>query len=373
MHKLPIFSFIIIPLAAAACGDDPTPITISTVRAPEAIAYRDGLDGAWQTLTPSSPGSYKVDVSGPYMVSVVCSAGSGSLVAIRQIARTPEDGAELDLACAELPQLTAGITGTVAQAGSVSVGSARAASATAGWALDLDSPAGTFDLIGVSADRIMLRRDIAVSGQVDLGAIDIDQQGMPLVPAALTASNAAADEELAAEVLVTTPKNDAGWVHQGAPASAKIAPTAFLSADVRQSVAMIATKGDATRSVRRDFKAGDPTAFALPAALGAVQFAATGGKLVATWSTLPEHDAIVLSVAGSRADDQAREHALELSQHFVAATGATSAALDTELPGFQAAWRIDLGREHVRELRAVRERDGEHAASATTTVVAAQP
>jgi len=39
MHKLPIFSLILIPLITAACGDDSTSVTISTTQAPEAIAY----------------------------------------------------------------------------------------------------------------------------------------------------------------------------------------------------------------------------------------------------------------------------------------------------------------------------------------------
>lgn len=375
MHKLPIFSLILIPLTAAAChGDDPTSITISTVRAPEAIAYRDGIDGSWQALTPTTTGSYKLDVTGPYMVSVVCSAGNGSMISTRQIARTPEDGTELDLECAGLPQVTSGVTGKMVQPGAVSVGDVYASSATPDWDIDLALPAGTFDLLGITSDRIMIKRDLAVSGTLDLGTLDVAQQGVALVPVALSASNAAAGETVEAEVLVSTPRSDFGWVHVGSPSTAKVAPTSFLTGDLRQSVALTASQGDNTRLLRRELRTGEPTAFALPDALGPVQFASAGGKLVATPSTLPDHDKIILSVTGSQADNNVREQAIELSQSFMAATGATSITVDTALPGYQPAWRLDLAREYLRELQVVRERDGLHAESATTKLVnAGQP
>lgn len=375
MHKLPIFALVIIPLTTAACSDDPTAtsITISTERAPEAIAYRDGLDGSWRTLTPTSAGSYKLDVTGPYMVSVVCSTGNATLVSTRQIARTPEDGTEIALACAKPSQLTSAVKGKMVQPGAVSVGAARAASDVADWGIDLDVPAGTFDLLGISDDRIMIRRDLAISGELDVGTLDLQQQGTELVPVALTASNAATGETVEAEVMISTGKTQGGLVHRGAPADAKLAPTAFLTGDLRQSVAMIGKQGDATRMVRRELRTGEPTALALPEPLGPVQLEAKDGKLVATWSALPEHDKVVLSVAGSQAIDNIREHAIELSQRFLAETGATSATIDTNLPDYQAAWRIDLARAHQRAVQVVRERDGVHAESAITKQVAAQP
>lgn len=390
MHKLPIFSpaslcslisrgsLILIPVTAAACSDDVSTISISTARAPEAIAYRDGLDGAWRTPTPSATGEYALDVAGPYMVTVVCSVSGGALVTTRQIARTPEDGRALALECAEPPAATSEVKATVAQAGAVAIGAARAASEVPGWALDVHVPAGTFDLIGVSADKITLRRDVAVSGTVDLGPLDLDAAGAALAPAALSAANAAAGEEVHAEVAVITPRTSAGVVYAGDPAGARVAPTSILTGDARQSVTLTAAKDDATRGatrlVRRDFRAGDAAAFTLPEPLGAVTLAAAGGKLAATWTALPANDRVILSLTGSQAAGQAREHTLELSQSFLAATGATGAALEADLPGYQAAWRLDLTREHRSSLSAVRDRDGEHAESTLSELVpAGQP
>ena len=97
------------------------------------------------------------------------------------------------------------------------------------------------------------------------------------------------------------------------------------------------------------------------------------GDLVATWTTLPEHDQLLLAVHGTTADGKTRELELELSQRFAAATGATSATLDTDLPGHQAAWRPDFSREHLRELSVVRDREGVHTASSISKLVNAQP
>ncbi|HWO23410.1 MAG TPA: hypothetical protein VNO30_31935 [Kofleriaceae bacterium] len=373
MQRLPFFSYVLITLTAAACTDDSASITISTAREPAAIAFRDGPDGAWQVPTAKAAGSYEIAVHGPYIVSVVCETGDGATVATRQIARTPDDSRELDLACEELPQVSAQVKGEVVQPGAISVGGLFASSDTPDWELDMGLPAGTFDLIGVSDSRIMLRRDLAVSGTVDLQTIDIDAQGAELVPTALTAANAATGETIRALVMVTTPKNELGLVHLGAPASAKVAPAAFVTGDVRQTVTMMGQKDNESRVVRRDFRAGDATSFTLPEPIGPVEFAAQEGQLVATWSTLPEHDKLVVAVTGELADGKARSHELALSQRYLAETGATRATLATDLPGYEAAWKLDLTREHLREAQAVRERDGEQATSGTSKLVSAQP
>jgi hypothetical protein len=119
-----------------------------------------------------------------------------------------------------------------------------------------------------------------------------------------------------------------------------------------------ASDGHHTRAVRRDFRAGDPTLFTLPDPLEAVQLDATGGGPVATWSTLPEYDELRVLVHGT-ASGGGRRHELALSQRFVAATGATSAAVDTELPGYLPAWRPDCSRACSADLRVQRERGGE--------------
>lgn len=375
MTKLPFCPFLMIPLVAAACNDGPATITISTVREPAAIAFRDGLAGTWQVPAPIATGSYEIEVNGPYMVSVVCSALDGFLINTRQIARTPDDSRELDLECLDYPMSTVDITGTVVQPGVINFADLYAGSETPSWDLIMSSPTGTFDLIGVSANRILLRRDLEVtSGGLNLSTIDIDANGVPLVPAALTVPNAATGEGFYAVVTLSTPGSKRASVHDGSLASTKIAPTSLLSADVRQTAEVFAWQDDSSRSVRRDFRADDPTAFTLPEPLGALQFETTGGNFIATWSTLPEHDKLVVTVNGEDTSrNNARGHELELSKSFMDAAGGTSATLDTDFPGYQPAWRIDFGGEYLRQVQAVRERDGERASSEHAKLMNREP
>lgn len=376
MPKLQYLSLCIIPLAAACDGsDEPVSVTVSTSGTPMAIAFRDGLDAEWQVPTPSAAGSYKLEPHGPYMVSVVCGASDGSLVTTRQIARTPEDGRELDMKCPEAPAAAnATIKGKMAKAGSAALGNKRIDSATADWDFSFQVAAGTFDLIGVSDQKITLKRDIAVAANAtnDLGLFDVDQAGVALVPAALTASNAVTAEQLEAQVLISTASTSAGRAYAGAPADAKIAPNELVTGNVRQSVLMVAKTEDASRSVRRDFRSGDAASFKLPDPIAGAKLETVNGELVASWTGLPEHDQILVSMSGTLATDKIRKHELSLSKSFVAETGATRVTLDTDMPGHQATWRADLAREHTRALTATREAAGEQLTSSLSKTVPAQ-
>lgn len=385
MSRLRLLSLSTVSLAAGACTGDlppsdagPASIKVSTVRAPVAIAFRDGVDGEWQTPAPTATGSYELEVNGPYVVSVVCSAGDDFIIATRQLARTPDDERDLDMECTELPLSDSTVTGKMVQPGEVSIGGALGSSTTPDWPLDFILPPGTYDLISTSRDRIAIRRDLAVSGSVDVGTIDLAQQGTPLVPVALTTADKGVAESIYAEVVLSTPRSDSGYVYGGSPATARVAPGELLSTDVKQLVTMVGWDGDQSRSVRRAFHPGDPTAFTLPPGLPPVQFLAASGKINAAWSALPEHDKVHLRVVGSlpalppAGGTVSRTLELELSQRFLAATGATEATLDTDLPGYQAGWRPDLAREYLRELTIERERDGERTLSSTSKLVNAQ-
>lgn len=359
----------------AACDDAreaPIFVKVSTVRAPEAIAFRDALDGEWQTPAPTSPGSYEFEVRGPYVVSVVCNAGNGFIISTRQLARTPEDSRELDMACEELPLSDATITGKMQQAGSVAVSDARDFSDLPNWSFNFGVPAGTYDLIAFSDERLSIRPGLAVTDTLDVGTINITQ-GAALVPAALSVTNNAAGELLEAQVLVSTPRTSAGYIHLGPPATARVAPTELLTGDVRQSVTLAGYLGDSIRSARRDFRAGDPTSFTLPEPLAGLAFDTASGDLAATWTELPEHDEVSVSVSGTNPDDKAREHTLELSARFLAATAATGAAFDTAFPGYQPDWRPSYTREYSREVVAVRDADGERRTSTAWTLVNPEP
>jgi hypothetical protein len=350
-------------LSMAACDEpeprrDPARITVSTGLALESIAFRDGFDGEWQVPLRTSSDSYALEVHGPYVVSVVCAPGDGSIVT-RQIARTPDDSRYLEMECTEATSRSATLTGKMAWPGTIGIDQAWASSGVSGWTFTLPTSPGTFDLLAFSDRLVSLRRNVAVYGTVDHGTIDLEQEGFLLEPVTLTASkNVSVIEQVGATVRLATPHLRHGHVYEGDPAGARVAPSQLLTAGVQQLVTVYASDGSNARAVRRDFRAGDPTLFTLPEPLEAVQLDGASGGPVATWRTLPEYDELRVLVHGT-VSSGGRRHELVLSQRFVAATGATSAAPDTELPGYLPAWRPDYSRVHSADLLVQRERDGE--------------
>jgi hypothetical protein len=70
----------------------------------------------------------------------------------------------------------------------------------------------------------------------------------------------------------------------------------------------------------------------------------TDNPPVARWTTLPRFDGLLFSI-----DQETTNSAglmvgqlVELSASYVATTGATSAVFDTDLPGYDPAWQVDV-------------------------------
>jgi len=63
---------------------------------------------------------------------------------------------------------------------------------------------------------------------------------------------------------------------------------------------------------------------------------------------------------------------IDLSQRFVAASGATRAAIDTGVPGYLPAWQIDLDQQYFRYMAAMRQRGEEQLISSTNEVINGQ-
>lgn len=354
-------------LVAGCDGGDPAPTTIkiSSDQAPALVAFRDGLDGAWQTATKKTATSFEAVVHGPYVISVACDGAAG--VSTRQIARTPEDAGDVAVTCAIAAPATHAITGHMAQAGRVQLGDAIASSATADWNVSLAVPNGTYDLMARTDDQLVLRRAIAISGDLALTpAIDLAQEGVALADAAFTATNAAATETLVASVDLDRPTVPYS-IYRGPIATAKVAPDSALIATDKQSASLRATSTGGYRELRRPFKVGGTTSFALPAALSGVAWEQKDGALAVSWGTLPELDSFVVTVSGpAAAGGKAKSHDLELSPHFLAATGATRAAIDTDIAGYKPEWKIDYTHAYTRELVVQHAANGETAKSAVT-------
>jgi hypothetical protein len=353
---------ILIPLlvAGAATGcdgeapapDAPTgpgiPITIMFDKPPVLVAFREGLDGAWQPAAMKTPTLFELEVHGPYVVAMVCEDATRSLSQVVHVARTPDDERSIMESCDYAPTLHA-VTGRMLQAGRVQIGFGFSSSTTDDWQFNARTPGGTHDLMASTADRIVLRRAIPVMGPVAITPpIDVIQEGTALADAAFTATNATPTETLAASVHLHQPTNPFN-IYSGPIATAKVVPDSLLAATDVQSVSIQATDGAAFRALRRPFRVGGDPAYTLPAPL-AVQWQIAGGALAASWSALPEADDISVSAAGTAAPGVRPNYFMLLSSRFVAATGTTRATLDNDIPGFKPEWRIDFTREYFRQM-----------------------
>src|SRR5207249_2987859 len=88
------------------------------------------------------------------------------------------------------------------------------------------------------------------------------------------------------------------------------------------------------------------------------------GRLAATWSTLPDHDALDASVFAVSADYSTFWfHDVAISAAFVDATGLTSVPFDVAIPGYKPAWQLDYANEYNVELSALRHAGNDTAAS----------
>lgn len=372
MRNYAILFTLLLSNLLVACGDNgPVPpdvppetptITITSDQVPSLVAFRDGLDASWQPATMKTPTIFEAEVHGPYVVTVVCEDQTTGRSRTLQVAGTLDDAHKLTLSC-DVPAMAPSehaITGHMVQAGHVQLGSSSDSSAKADWDFQLSAANGSYDLIATTAERIVVRREVEVKADLVVAPVDVAAEGTALVDVAFTAPNAAPDETLAVSVDLATPTTSLlARVYLGPAATAKAVRNSALIATDAQIVAVRATSGTKLRELRRPFRVDDDTAFTLPIAFGGVQWALEHGQLSTSWTALPPLDQLGMS-AGSSAPDGTRvtKHDLQLSPLFLAETGITHIAIDTEIPGYKPEWRIDFTGSYTRELT------GKHAAGA---------
>jgi hypothetical protein len=291
-------SLLAAPLAAG-CTDDPPAqpavVTIKTTNPPALVAFREDAAAEWKALTAAADGTFRAEVPGPYRVVIACestSAGFGS-IEVQEYARTPEDGASIEHACAP-PAFPFHVRGTVVQSGVGYLGNHNRAGFNADWALDMPAAAGSYDLVMLTAaGRLGIRRDLTIAGDMELGAIDLpDASTVALVSTPFTVSGAQQGEAIGASTRLDTGSTIANLqdAMSGSGAfTAKLAPESALVATDRQIVIFNATtlaQGPGAqnkyRFLERKVRVGDPTTAALPEPLGPVTFEAAAEKLTAT-------------------------------------------------------------------------------------------
>jgi hypothetical protein len=344
---------------ASACGAGrASSITVVTDQPPALIAYREEGTPDWRTPTSPGTGRYEFEVAGPYRVIVVCV--DSRQVVTTQLARTVDDAPSIELPCGDPPVHTLLVSGRMLQPGTVSFDLEGLDSSTAPWSFDISTNPGTFDLVAFSGDQstgfdhFEIRRDITITADRDLGTIDVAQvPAQALVPTQFTATNLAANESPLAYVELLSGNTYAAAVPTTQPEHAwqlGLVPSAALRSTDTQDV-HLATRAPlseqpmqrSTREFIRRVRDGGSTLVTLLDAIGPTRFESTADRLVATWTSVPECDQLVVartSFSSSRLVVQG----LRLSHAFLASTGtgARSVALDfTDVPGLRPEWRHD--------------------------------
>jgi hypothetical protein len=343
---------------AVACGggvSGGTTITVHTGAPPALIAFRDGADAPWQTPMATAPGLYEITVHGAYTVAAVCVSGESAATRARSL--TPEDPTDVDLSCLLEPSSPEShVTGTTVNLtfGSVEIGHALGTITTAAPQFDLVVPDGTYDVIarlesGNAAERIAFRRHLVVAGPTTvMPAIDVAAEGTATIAVTPTVTNLAPGETLAllGELTAGATSSDVEFPSLGV---VHVLPdAALLPTDVQRIQVAALMGGTSTRSVARRYSQGASLQFTLPPP-SAAQFVVTGDQLALQWTSLSPADTLQVVTNQATADRKGSvQQSRELSAHYLAATGVTRAALDTDLPGYAAAWRVDVTRPWTR-------------------------
>jgi hypothetical protein len=371
----------LVVVSAAACGSDPymfppdarpfpipdapvepdaaaqPSIHIASDGSPLLVKVKDG-NGPWldPSPTPSPAGEVGFDafVTGPYSVIFVCTDAFGGLN-VRQVFQTPDDDRTVVFNCVNALPPGHQVTGHMVQAGSVQAQDSFDRSLfTPDWDFTLfDVVDATVDLIATTSDRIAVRRGVVISGDTAVAAaIDVDQEGTALVPQAFTVANPRPGETFTTAVGFLNASNAhiPARVYLGPADGAKVVPDSALLPGDTQSVSVRANSSggggakSVVRSLRRPFQVGGDAAFPVPDAPKMLGWTAVGG-FGAHWQALSGLDRNDFTVTGF---NDGAVHNVAATGTWLAATGATSIAIDTTVPGFLPEWQFDFTQPYLR-------------------------
>ena len=292
------------------------------------IRYRNG-DGPWLTPTTTSNGyEFRVDTS--YELVAVCGDATNGFDVAFEAATWEEVGGETFLPCfaTAFDETTHPLTGTMVQAGSVSVGTSFADSPTGNWSFSLDAVEGANDLLAVGGGRMLMRRNISVTATTTTPPIDLVQDGVATTTLPLTLNGLETDDVARTRTYLLTQRaffilaDEAG-------AMGRIAPASQLAANDAQFISIQASGGIYRRTAfKRHTTISPASTFTLMPRLEGVQL----GNATATWTSIPAGNTSISAFSGISSFRRT------VSEGWLA--GRTSLAIDTEVPGFLPEWKL---------------------------------
>ncbi|MGE0397935.1 MAG: hypothetical protein AB7T06_14645 [Kofleriaceae bacterium] len=343
-------SVLLVASVLGACGDDgnsPEPM----IDAPPALRYpisfevrgdvplllasRDD-DGTWTAIAATDLNEYMFEATNRHAIAMVC----GDVVTgfrTDVVLRTRFD-ADPFFFCSNtggLPPQRFELTGEMMQPGEVHM-EATDAGTTSPWTFELSVSGGTHDLIAYGDSAVLLQRNLSVTANATLPAIDLAQAGVAYETTAVLLGNALGDETVETVSTVFTQNDLSDYTRAGTTVYSL--PASLLAANDFQFAEIRATTPTTSRSASIDIGGATPMITLMPRLEG-ITFTEHG----ASWTALPASTARIRTITGG-----AKNYAsVEATGGYLA--GDTEVAVMLDIPGFDDAWRVTdaLGRLFV--------------------------
>lgn len=323
-----------------------TVISIHADAPPELVAVREGT-GAWRRATQVRPTEYTATVRGPYSVLGACAG------AVQVSSRTLSDAPTITLYCQQPAPADITVDGTMAQPGTVALGIYGRTSTTPNWSYSLQVPAGEYDQVATTNDRLLLRRNLSLRASTTLPPLDL-AAATPFSTVTFTPTNSFAGETQSVSTFLVGPRIDPqARIYRGSLSGAKVAPSSLLSAEVRQEVSLRSELATGSRyvlrSTRHPFQPGDPTSFTYWNPMAGVTFGVSNGLPVVSWTSRADMDYLFYSVYGASGSS----YSMDVSRNYLRWLRTKRLAFDVaSAPGFLPEWTLPVQYEHSVSLQA---------------------
>lgn len=386
-----------IPAPPNVTPTQPTNVHVNSQTTPLLVAYRDGFDTSGQPLAwTMATGDLKMvtfSAHDAYSVAVVCQVDANTVLTWQAFHTVDDDTSDtvkeptLQTPCNAAPPARNQVTGTLVQAGFAHLDDADFQSSSPAASITLEVPDGTFDLVAstdladASMNKTLIRRNVMISSSNSssllLGVVDAST-GSAQVALSLSLNNPPdpkkSTETVEATVDVTT-KNNAGpgrvshaqYDLKNQEINIFALPNAALTSDDTQNATFIGSDHPkptvmTTRSITKPFSVGDDTAtgmsgFTLPAKISIPSWGFDQNRLSVALPALPALDDLTIETAGTSSTDATKnaKYMINITKNYFTDTTLARPVFDTNITGFQPAWKIDFTKQYSRQITSERD------------------
>ncbi len=352
MRRCPTLASLAILLATFACGGgDSCPVLIYFIddgSPPTFLGYREG-SGEWTIPKVDSDGTFHMCVSAQIEVVSVCQHTDGSFDAEELFALSSEQTELQSGGCNGSGSAQITVSGTVATAGVLAIGTQTEQGSAANWPYTLNVPPDTYDVVasssilGGSGNVVIDRGEVFNSDS----SFDVDPStGTPLVSEALQLDglgSAGASDVLIVTTTYTTATTQAN-VAESAGSQTLAVPAEAVPAGDDQFITINALGSAGTDQVIEAlFATGSATpAFSFLPTLDTTTF--TPDVPGVMWTEIPaftDGEFQLVTPGSGSATTPFSFARVTFSASWQEANQVKQMAFDTSAPGFQDAWKID--------------------------------